>query len=130
MKSFVVVIAVLFGCADPSGPELEQFQFFRDQALEPAVRVAGGQVIIEGSIRTPCLPYEVHAKVYAEDRDLRFIVVGQDQDDNCPMDSEGSLGYRGAVSPVGTGRWTVTVVHQWNDAQWPEEIAVEEEVTL
>ncbi len=40
------------------------------------------------------------------------------------------LGYRATIELGASGPWTVRVIHRWADANWPEEVAMEQVVDL
>lgn len=123
MRGFLfLALLSLAGCAaDPAAPELTEFQFFRDQTFDfHATRQAGNQLVIEGTIRTPCAPYEVHAEIHAEHSRVTLEVIGQDED-GCPQDVIGALGYRATIHDLHDGLWQVRILHRWADTDWPDE---------
>lgn len=117
----LALLALVACSADPTAPELVDFQFFRDQTFDFAARVRpGNELVVEGTIRTPCAPYEVHAEVHAEHSRVTLEVIGEDED-GCPQDMIGALGYRATMHGLHDGLWRVRIVHRWADVSWPIE---------
>lgn len=121
-NTLLLALLTLVACsADPTTPELVDFQFFRDQTFDfNAVPQQGNKLVVEGTIRTPCAPYEVHAEVSIESHELTVEVIGEDED-GCPQDMIGALGYRATISGLHDGLLRVRIVHTWTDADWPIE---------
>jgi hypothetical protein len=121
-KTPLLALLALVACSGPTAPELADFQFFRDQTFDyHAVPRAGNQLVMEGTIRTPCAPYEVHAEISIENHELTLEVIGEDEDGNCPQDIVGALGYRATLSGLHDGLVRVRIIHRWADAAWPIE---------
>ncbi len=118
----IPLLLLAVACADDTtGPELVHFEFFRDQTFEYDAEVRQIDWLeIEGTIRTPCLPYEVHAAVHVGGDELTLEVIGRDED-GCPQDAIGALGYRATIQDLDHGLWRVRIVHRWEDADWPVE---------
>ena len=129
-RSLVAVLVFIGACASPTGPELEQFEFFRDQWPEPAVQVENGGVVVEGGFRAPCSPYEVRGEIAVREREMTLVVIGEDADANCPLDAIAHLGYRARIEAAAAGQWTVRVIHRWADADWPEEVVLQQVVDV
>ena len=130
MRSALIALVLIAGCGTPTGPALDHFEFYRDQELDTAVRVDVGAVTIEGSFSTPCIPYEIHGDVEVGEGVVTLVVVGEDEDDSCPMDAIGQLGYRAVIDGLRAGEWTVRVIHRWADAGWPEVTVVDQSVRI
>ncbi len=81
-------------------------------------------VVVRGSLRTPCQPYDARASADVVDGTLVLRVTGV-ASGGCPQDVVSSVGYQAIVRTRSADYTRLRVVHRWKDANWPEEIAVD-----
>ena len=135
MLSFVVVgrgwrslavlpLMVLLACSSPSEPGDVAVAFevlgHLSDPLASAVEVdVAGALILEGSITSPCVPYDAHARARTDGTSVTLTVIGE-ATGSCPMDAIDELSYRAMLTGLSSGKHMVRVVHTYADANWPD----------
>lgn len=138
----LLLLALVAGCTSPSGPgRTTPFEGtpvpvdFRlggmRLAIYPAFYAAthGGSLLIGGSLRTPCAPYEASAEARRSGSTLVLIVRGENRGD-CPQDVLGAVLYDALLPDLPPGTNQVRIFHEWKDTGWPTELVFQSEVTL
>ena len=93
---------------------------------EPAflVDTQADAVIIRGYLLTPCQPYNASASAELVGATLVLRVIGKATGE-CPLAVVSSVGYQATLRTVPSASSHLRVVHEWRDANWPDETVVD-----
>ncbi len=127
-------LIVLLACSSPSEPGDVDVAFevlgHLSPPLDATVEVdAAGALILEGSITSPCVPYDAHARARTHGASVTLTVIGE-ATGSCPMDAIDELSYRMTLTDLASGEYMVRVVHTYADANWPDVEFLEEPIAV
>ncbi|HEV2122574.1 MAG TPA: hypothetical protein VGW38_07350, partial [Chloroflexota bacterium] len=93
---------------------------------EPAflVDARADAVVVRGYLLTPCQPYNASASAEAVEGTLVLRVIGKATGE-CPQDVVSSVGYQATLRTAASAYTHLRVVHEWRDANWPNETVVD-----
>lgn len=95
----------------------------------PDVRTSAGRVDITGTIRTPSPCQQVRAEASRQGTTLRLTVTARPRDVMC-IAVLGHIPYEAALTAVPAGRYTLTVVHAYENTGWPDAEVLRSTVTV
>ena len=78
------------------------------------------EVVIRGSLATPCAPYNATSNARLQAGTLVVRVVGEATGE-CPLDVATDVGYQAVINISGTAFTRLIVIHEWRDVNWPTE---------
>lgn len=125
--AFAVAVAACDSVVEPHATLPVEFTFgIHRPAHEPAFLIHSGAdaVVVRGFFRTPCQPYDARASVTVSEGTLMLHIRGERSGD-CPQDAVVSVGYQAILRTPPSEYTRLRVRHEWKDADWPAEMAVD-----
>ena len=125
---------VLLACSSPFKPGEIDVSFEALGHLNPPLDGTAevnnaGALVIEGSITSPCVPYDAHVSAGTDGVSVTVTVVGE-ATGPCPMDAIDELSYRTTLTGLASGEYMLFVHHTYADAEWPDKEYLKEPIAV
>ena len=125
----VLAALIASACDSVVGPRLSDFVVLAeggdvDSIAALVVVPESGVLEVTASMRTPCSSYTATGVVSAVGDTVTLVATGRFAG-QCPLDVVGNLIYRATMRELAAGDYRLVVRHEWADANWAPEIAVD-----
>ncbi len=100
-----------------------------DSVGQPVVVVTGTSIQVLGTIAASSPCQDIRAEVTRGGRTVRLVVVARTQPVIC-VGVLGSFAYRAGLGTLPSGRYTIEVVHAYENSGWPTTTVLQREVQI